>query len=87
MRQCQVDQLVYDEFVKLSSERLASHLCLLKSTAIRPAGIVNIKTQISLTTMYVRIQPTSSVSAERAATVVDEVEECSSATLKALRFP
>jgi hypothetical protein len=90
--QCQTDQFIYDELVKLLPEALTKHLSLFHSTAIRPGGIVNIKTLTDFVDDYVRVygvQPTArvaAVAAERAATVVDDdLEECSSAILNALR--
>ena len=52
--QCQTDQFIYDEFVKLLPEPLAKHLCLFHSTAIRPGGIFNIKTLPDLVDDIVR---------------------------------
>jgi hypothetical protein len=36
--QCQTDQFIYDEFVKMLPEALAWQLCLFDSTAIRPVA-------------------------------------------------
>ena len=89
--QCQTDQFIYDEFVKLLPEPLAKHLSLFHSTAIRPGGIVNIKTLTDFVDDYVRAygtQPTArvaAVAAERATVMDEDLEECSSAILNALR--
>ena len=88
--QCQTDQYIYEEFVKLLPEGPAKHLRLFEST-IRPDGVYNVKLISHFVDDHVRahanepIAHVAAVAAERAAVVDEDLEDCTNAILNALR--